>query len=201
MVGDLDTLESYPWCGHRELLGIGTRSLITKDEVLPLFSSRRKKSRSKYCQFIGDGIDSGATLKLSRGGKQTSLELDSGLDFSDLFDDRILGGGDFVEQILSATGHAPSEQERSLPDLINQVADHLHVERTKLSQPSKERHLVRAKALICYVAIRQWGLKGVDVAAALAYTPAAVSHAAKRGAGLLSKEKDLYVLLNPERKM
>jgi len=53
--------------------------------------------------------------------------------------------------------------------------------------------------LICYVAIREWGLKGVDVAAALSYTPAAVSHAAKRGAGLLDEEKDLYAVLNSER--
>lgn len=41
------------------------------------------------------------------------------------------------------------------------------------------------------MAVRELGLRGIDVSAALACTPAAVSHAAKRGEAVFREEKNL----------
>jgi len=76
---------------------------------------------------------------------------------------------------------SPDVSGVSLADLISQVASSFNIEQSRLSKPSKERALTQAKAVICYVALRELSLRGIDVAVALGYPPAAVSHAAKRG--------------------
>jgi REP element-mobilizing transposase RayT len=191
IVDTLASLDDYPWCGHRELLGKTSRELIAEDKVLPLFSSRRQAARQQYRQLIADGINAPAEAKLSTGGKRASLALDSGLEETDLFDDRILGGGEFVERILHLTGQAAAGPQKSLAEIIEQVAIYFCIERSRLQKPGKERMLAQAKAVICYVAVRELGLRGVDVASTLACTPGAVSHAARRGEQLLRQETAL----------
>ena len=191
IVATLEDLAGYPWCGQGELLGKTSRTLINEAEVLSHFSPQRMTARKHYERFTADGIATPATVKLSAGGKRTSQAFDPGLGNDELFDDRILGGGRFVEQILKTAEIATEAPELSLADLIGRVAENYRIERTRLSQPSKERDLARAKAVICYLAVRVLGLKGREVSAALACTPAAVSHAAKRGEAVFREEQGL----------
>ena len=195
IVDTLASLDDHPWCGHRELLGKTSRELIAEDKVLPFFSRRTKTARQRYRQFIADGIDTPEKANLSTGGKRASLALDSSLGDADLFDDRILGGGNFVERTLSLAGQAAAGSGRSLAEIIDQVAIYFGIERSRLNKPGKERILVQAKAVICYVAVREMGLRGVDVAPALACTPGAVSHAARRGEQIPRQETDLQTAL------
>jgi REP element-mobilizing transposase RayT len=195
IVDTLESLDDYPWCGHRQLLGKTSRELLAEDHVLPFFSNRPKVARQRYRQFIADGIDTPQQAKLSTGGKRASLALDSSLEDAGLFDDRILGGGDFVEGILSRTGQSAVGPQRSLAEIIDQVSTYFGIERARLQKPGKERILARAKAVICYIAVRELGFRGVDVAPVLACTPGAVSHAARRGEQILRQETDLKAAL------
>jgi REP element-mobilizing transposase RayT len=185
-----ESLEDYPWCGHRELLGKASRSVINDSWILPLFSKRSKAARQKYYRFIVDGVGT-TPANLSAGGKRASRELDPDLDDHGLFDDRVLGGGDFVERVLRQADQFPAKEKRSLGELMDLVATYYGIDPSPLSQPGKNRSLALAKAVICYVAVRKWGLKGVDIAPTLAYTPAAVSHAANRGEPVFQKEAEL----------
>jgi REP element-mobilizing transposase RayT len=194
IIENVDSLENYPWCGHRELLGRTSRSIIHESKVLSLFAKRRRGARQLYQRFILDGTDK-TSANLSSGGKRASLDLDPDLDEDALFDDRVLGGGDFVERTLGLANQVSAKEKFSLADLIDLVACHFAIEKSLLSQPSKKRTLTQAKAVICYVAIRLLKLKGVDIAPTLAYTPAAVSHAANRGEQLVLKEAELKAKL------
>ncbi|MEZ4600493.1 MAG: hypothetical protein R2940_11960 [Syntrophotaleaceae bacterium] len=102
-----------------------------------------------------------------------------------------MGGGDFVERTLGLADQISANKKFSLADLIDLVASHFAIEKSTLKQPSKKRALPQAKAVICYVAIRLLKLRGVDIAPSLAYTPAAVSHAANRGEQIVLKEAEL----------
>jgi putative transposase len=195
IITKLEDLDHYPWCGHSDLLGKASRKLIAVDEVLSHFSKKVTTARKRYEQFIADGITTSSKVKLSVGGKRTSVALDPSLGNDELFDDRILGGGLFVNQILQSADLSPDVSKMSLADLIRQVASFFNVEQSRLSKPSKERALTQAKAVVCYVALRELGLRGIDVAVALGYTPAAVSHAAKRGEGFLQREAGLQTVL------
>jgi len=195
IVDSLEDLDHYPWCGHRELLDKTSRRLISRDKVWPFFSNRPRIARERYREFIADGVEAPMTAKLSMGGKRASLALDPDLGEEALFDDRILGGGDFAERVLNLAGLAGTGPEKSLAEIIDQVATYFGIEKSRLEKPGKERVLVQARSAICYVAVRETGLKGVDVAQALDFTPGAVSHAARRGEQILCQDTDLRRML------
>ena len=195
IVGDLETLAAYPWCGHYELLGRASMPMIQVDEVLPLFARQRKAARQKYESFIADGLHARPMIKLSSGGKRSSKALDPSIAEDAVFDDRILGGGHFVEQVLNASSPLQNNHRMPFTELVELVANYFQIAPTTLSAPSKERNIVRAKAAVCLVAVRELGIKGVDVAAALGYSSAAVTQAAKRGEALLAADKDLEKVL------
>ena len=195
IVDSMEALDAYPWCGHRELLGKGSRKVIVGDEILPFFSKQRASAREHYHQFIADGMAAPLAGKLSTGGKRASLALDPDLDDEGLFDDRILGGGAFADRVLDLTGRTTSEPTMTLVELISRVATYFDLEIFRLNRPGKERILVQARAVICYVALRELNLRGVDVAKTLACTPGAVSHAAQKGEMILRREPELQVKL------
>ncbi|PLX84945.1 MAG: hypothetical protein C0617_06275 [Desulfuromonas sp.] len=139
------------------MLGNSSRNLILSDAVLALFSRRRNAARKLNRSFLADGCP---RVKLSRGGKGASRALDPSLAKDALFDDRFLGGGAFVEQVLAGDDHDARQKRPSLCDLERLVAEDFQVPPAVLKRPSKERPIVRAKAVICYVAVRRLRIKG-----------------------------------------
>lgn len=194
VVADLEALATFPWCGHGELLGLASRPIIQVEEVLSHFGSGRRAARQSYAAFMAEGVQGRPLRNLSSGGKRTSTIFDPSLTEDAGFDERVLGGGRFVEQVLGTPG-SDSTPALSLADLMQRMATRFQVPLAALGQPSKERNLVRAKAVICHLATRMLGMKGVEVAAELGYTSAAVSQAAKRGEALLAAEASLQNLL------
>jgi len=201
IVASLESLDGFPWCGHRELLGKTARRLIAEDKVLSFFSKRRGAARALYHQFIAEGIDVPVAVSLATGGKRASLALDPGLGDEDLFDERILGGGDFAERVLNLLGETTSVLEMTLEEVIDKVSDYFGIDEPRMKKPGKERALVQARAVVCYVAVRELGLRGVEVASTLACTPGAVSHAARRGEQILRQEIDLQRMLGMNLKI
>lgn len=190
-VGSLVDLADFPWCGHVELLGRSFMPVILVDEVLALFSLERKVARENYESFIADGIRNPPLIKLSSGGRRSSKDLDPTLDEDGIFDDRILGGGHFVERVLNNAHLSPIGHRMSLAELVQQVSDYFQIEPEILRDQNKERNVVRAKAVICHLAVRKLGIKGVDVAVMLGYSSTAVTHAVKRGQALLAADREL----------
>ncbi|MFK5927222.1 MAG: transposase, partial [Desulfuromusa sp.] len=188
IVGDIDSLATYRWCGHRELLDDSFGGQVSIEAVLPLFANKKQVARQKYLDFLSDGLGHDVTGKFSRGGMLASLTLDSNLNPDDLFDERVLGGGLFVEQVLSDAGLVPETLRITLAKLIDLVADDFGVDQRRLKKPGKERLLSAAKAVICHIGLRDCGFKGVAIAKYLGMTSSAVSHAAKRGEQILLRD-------------
>lgn len=184
-VNDLNSLAKYRWCGHRQMLGLGDDQLIIVEDFLAMFSSRISHARKSYMQFLTEGLENSISA-FSRGGRCASQLVDKSLTDEDIYDDRILGGGGFVERILEQTQSI--EDPRSLDNIIEYVSSYFELSPEELSWPSKERKVASAKAIICYLAIRHSHLPGVLVAATLGCTPSAVSRAAKRGRVLLEEK-------------
>jgi len=195
IVGDLEALAAYPWCGHGELLGRAPMPMIRVDAVLPLFAGRRKDAQKRYESFVADTLNDPSATRLSCGGRRSSRALDPSIAEDAIFDDRILGGGHFVEQVLHDSRPEQNGPQMSLSELVERVATCLQIAPGTLNAPSKERHIVRAKAIICHLAVRKLGIKGLDVAAILGYSSTAVTQAAKRGETLLLAERELGEIL------
>ncbi len=194
IVADLDELARYPWCGHQQLIGAAPYQLLTTTELLPLFAKRKKAAIERYLSFLADGLQTGQTAKLSQGGRLSSRAYNARLSDDDLYDERILGGGDFVEQVLGA------EEECAAPgvtfaELIAKIAAHYGLSADELSYPCRRPQTVRAKAVICYVAMRRMQLPASAIAAPLGYGASAVSKATHRGETLYREDRGLQSVI------
>jgi chromosomal replication initiation ATPase DnaA len=109
-------------------------------------------------------------------------------------DERILGDGDFVNSVLSDAKEAKNNRYRLLAegirfdDIIPVAADLISVEQESLIGPSKERTVVKARALLCYWAVHELGMSMTDVATRLKIAVPTVSVAAKKGRRIVKEE-------------
>lgn len=194
MVKSLEMLKGYPWSGHRELLGISSRNLIRKEFVLAFFGATRRQARARYEEFVADGLKGRDEPKLTCGGKQASRALNPALAEDAVFDERVLGGGAFVEKLLPGPVASPGSREPAFLALISQVAPCFGLAAEDLRLPNKTPAVAQAKAVICHVATRCWRMKGMEVGKSLGLTPSAVSHASRRGGALWKNEKRLAAI-------
>lgn len=193
-VDDLGALASFRWSGHRQLVDAGADGIVCADHVLSLFAKRQKTAVARYLDFLADGLRVDANVKLSGGGRRVSQLLNRSLGDEDRYDDRILGGGSFVDWVLSAVG---MEAEKALPleELVKRIAGYCGVRTEDLRRPCRQAEVSAAKSLICYWATRRSGISGIEVAKYLAYSTSAASLAAKRGQRLLDQDEMLEQFL------
>ena len=79
-------------------------------------------------------------------------------------------------------------------NLRHKCAGHLFPNRY-VAEPTKERTIVKAKSIVCYVAMRKLLHKGTEIASSLAMSPSGVSVSATRGNLLMLKDRKLQAFL------
>lgn len=190
LVDDLAGLDSYPWSGHSVLMGKRRLDVQEQKEILSRFGKRIPKARSCYRQFIADGVSAGRRDELVGGGLKRSrgkvVEEEWGS-----FDERVLGSGDFVaslqrNELLRERIISPI----SLAELVSRVAVFLSLPAEAILKHGKSKPVSEARGLLAYLAIREYGFKGIEVGKALHLTSSGVSIAQRRG--------ELLVRSNPE---
>jgi putative transposase len=106
LVKDFRELNRNPWSGHSALAGKMKREWQSTEYVLSFFGSSNN-SRKNYLQYVGKGIDQGRRPELVGGGLIRSMGGWSAVlasrkrDERQVADQRILGDGDFVKQVIS----------------------------------------------------------------------------------------------------
>ena len=138
--------------------------------------------RLQLSTFCGYGISegrrddlTGGGLIRSHGGWAAVKQMHSAKMF-EKSDERILGDGDFVEQVLSAAEEQMEKRYRlqakgyDLDKLASRVCDVMHLEPAELWAPGKERKRVAAKSLLCYWAVRDLGIGMAQIARRLNYS-------------------------------
>jgi putative transposase len=107
LVKDLKELNRNPWSGHSALAGKVKRAWQDTKYVLSFFGNS-KNSRKNYLRYVKKGIDQGRRLELVGGGLIRSMGGWSAVLASrrrgerEVADQRILGDGDFVKQVISS---------------------------------------------------------------------------------------------------
>lgn len=188
-VPDLDALAEYRWSGHRQMTGKGAICLLNENDILSLFARQKNTALKAYLDFMADGIIKDYNC-LSTGGRRASQSIDNSLANQDLYDDRILGGGAFVERILDEP--EPFEKsERPLDQIMRVVAGYYELSFEELIWPSKVRRIADAKAVICFLATRHYRIKGNIVGEKLNYSTSSVSRASLRGQKIFAEDKQL----------
>ncbi|MDZ7698071.1 MAG: hypothetical protein U5R49_14525 [Deltaproteobacteria bacterium] len=108
-------------------------------------------------------------------------------------DERILGEGDFVERMLKESGEAferksfLKSQGWDLDRLAAHVAELLQIDVSVVWSAGKYRHVVEARSLLCYWAVRDLGLSMTSLAKRLRLSVAAIGQSVERGERLIEE--------------
>jgi REP element-mobilizing transposase RayT len=207
IVKNVRELEGYPYSGHRALMGKAKHDWQDTEYVLKLFDSSIGAARRSYNAFVSKGVAQGRRPDLVGGGLLRSVggwfELkefrDSGIRIKG--DERILGSSDFVERVLKQAEENLEERYRlealgiDIDTLLVQVAQYYKTDPADLKTASKEATITQARTVLCYLAVRKLKISCADVARTLRISPAAVSRAAGRAAGIKNlKQLQKYFL-------
>ena len=190
IVKSISELKHYRWSGHGVLVGVAGNDWQDTDTVLAYFGKRRKEAVKRYEGFIKDGIARGRRPELTGGGLVRSSGGWSQVislrkkGITSARDDRILGSGDFVEQLLNDADEREKQTLRlfkKIPD-FHEMADKISVmqsiNKADLLNGSRKKAVVKARKLFCQVMVKKAGCSGAEVARFLGVSASAVNRLA-----------------------
>ena len=200
IVSDLKELGKFVYSGHGTILGKYDHSFQDVDYILGLFEKRVSEARKAYRTYVQKGIKQGRRSELVGGGLIRSAGGWSevkGLRRAHAHmkgDERILGDGDFVKSVLDA---ANEQLERrymlaakgfDFEKVAQRVTQVFGIKMDQVLAAGKHPQTVKARSLLCYWAVRELGMNGMDVARKLGLSQSSVSKSAKRGEKIASAE-------------
>ena len=201
LVNDMKSLETYPWCGHRVLMGKGPNPWQNADYILALFADAKKPARKRYRSFVEQGISDGKRADLIGGGLLRSAGGWTALkDFRKAGirvkgDERILGDSDFVDTVLKE-GEEQLErkywleaQGYDLKRVVGRVAELLSMTPGEILSRQKSPKTVKGRSLLCYWANRELGMTSTQIAKRLHLSQSAISRASARGEKLANENE------------
>ena len=193
LVKDMKTLGQYSYCGHSVLMGKYSNDWQDTEAVLRLFADKASMARRRYRLFVEKGIKQGRRHDLIGGGLLRSsggwVAVGAMRDEKTYqkADERILGDGDFVEEVLTAAQerldrkYALAAKGVSLDEVAARVAQLMNMNVSELFEPGKQRRRVQARSILCYWAARELEMSMVDLSRRFKLSPAALSLSVQRG--------------------
>lgn len=200
LVDTLEGLDRYPWSGHAVLMGNRRLDGQVVDEILQRFDQSVSRARVGYHRFVSEGLTMGRREDLVGSGFKGKRLAGENKEKCDDKDSRILGDKVFADSILrNRSLYERARISLPLPELVNRVSSLLSVDPHSIRRPSKARPLADARSVVCYLAIRELGYKGLELGRELNLGAAGVSIAVRRGESLLRdkpefKEEILFEL-------
>jgi len=192
-----EELAQYPWTGHGALMGVRLNRWQNIDEVLGRFGSHAATPTSGYERFIVDGWNEGHREELEGGGLIRSLGGMAGAlqaardNHRQLSDVRVLGDGNFVQEVLRQAETAENQQHDlqtlSLESLAKAVAHLLEIAPESIQEKRRDREASRAKSLVLYAATEWLGRTLKQVAGYTRISLGCASRARLRGKSLADR--------------
>jgi hypothetical protein len=187
IVRNLKELRLYAWSGHSAIMGEQRRKWQDVGGVLGYFGRRKKRAMAAYENYVSEGIERGRRPDLVGGGLIRSLG-----GWSEVLslrrrgektasDERILGSGEFIEQVLSETEEEAKETLRwrgKVPDLqslLSKVSKKKGVEEQWVRGRDQRRSVVMARKVFSQVAVKRFEYSGAAVARFLGVTTSLVN--------------------------
>ena len=191
MIG-YQALEKYSWTGHREICRGEEELIQDKDEILGFYGRKRKEAIQSYKQFIKDGIGmkedfEGGGLVRSGGGLKSVLGRKK--DEQELYDERILGNGQFVEEVLERIEDKEqrSKKIKNVDELLKKVSQYYKVPKDVIVG-TRQQSVREARDLVVYLGREYLGKSITEMGNILGIRKNSASDALKRARGLGGRE-------------
>ncbi len=162
-------------------------------EILKLFGNRPALARRRYRQFVEQGIGQGQRHDLTGGGLIRSAGGWEGLKQKrqegqcQRSDERILGDSDFVSAILDRSKESLTKSQKlkskgmNVDKIASHVAKLLGLSVDDVWAAGKQQHIVNARSLLCYWAVRELGVSMSSLSRRLEISLPAISKSVVRG--------------------
>ena len=190
LVKGMEGLDRFRWSGHSALMGRESRPWQAREEVLSYFGAREAVAKRRYRQFVFEGIGLGKRGELSTGRESRDGGTGRG-------ESRILGGGSFVEEVLSEAERIVRERVQlrrkgvDVEGLLEFIGKQMGVTREEILGGGRRREISQARSVFCYVCLRRVGLTGRQLSEALQMSPGGVHFASVRGEAFVRENGDL----------
>jgi putative transposase len=179
IVKNLKELKFYAWSGHSTIMGKRKRRWQDVGTVLGYFGRRKRRAIAAYENYVREGIEKGRRPELVGGGLiRLSLRRRREKVASD---ERILGSGEFIEQVLSETEDKAKETLRwrgrvpDLQSLLSKISKKRGVEEQEVRGRDQRRSVVSARKEFSQMAVKRLGYSGAAVARFLGVTTSLVN--------------------------
>jgi putative transposase len=186
LVKNLKELDRNPWSGHSALVGKVNRDWQATEYVLSFFGDSGN-ARKNYIQYVKEGADQGRREELVGGGLIRSMGGWSAVLASrrrggrELSDQRILGDGEFVRDVISGLDDLVkknlrlSGQRMGITALAEKVSERYNISIVELRSGSRRRSAAKARGAMSWIGVRELGYSGADVARYLGVTNSCVT--------------------------
>lgn len=192
MVKTLEELDSYRWSGHRDIVAKSKKAWMDGDYILSQFGSTRSKGLHAYRSFMGEGVDrgegevlTGGGLIRSQGGWSQVVALRR-RGQKEEFDERILGGGDFVGRVLKEVEDRQLRQlknrrgGRTIQTIIKEECRKGEISAAELMGGSKRRRVSTVRSLVAIRSRDELGLSSAEIARHTGVNTSSISRAIER---------------------
>jgi len=192
LVKTIQELDGYRWCGHATILGNLRRDWQDRDYVLGFFGDREASSllayRSHVASMSGEGSQpelTGGGLIRSMGGwsEVKSLRQRGEKQFSD---ERILGSGEFVQEILRDASASIKENvpaisiEETAVEQLRQACEQAGVSVAALQGGSRCKTCSELRKVLAVEFVREKGMSYAGSARFLGISASAVYQIIRR---------------------
>lgn len=191
-IASLPALDRHPFSGHSAILGRVPRPWQDITHVLACFG-RRATARQAYREFLAAGARMGRRPELVGGGLVRSAggwsevralrQRGAAADF----DPRILGDGEFVRNTVQRSDERFKQNLRLCPKrpaiacVCQEVCETFDVSPGELCAGGRRRPVVAARDALSWIAVRELGYSGADVARFLGVTNSCVTRSVAAG--------------------
>jgi putative transposase len=193
IISGVEELDAFPWTGHAVVMGTREFHPQCVDAVLGRFGNTVTEARARYRAFIEAGIAEGVREEFRGGG----LVRSSGgwealkrrkLEERDLGDPRVLGSGEFVEDLLADNKAGCTVALRSLDEVLAEVSGEWQVEADQILGPSRQRRISKARREFYVRAYEQAGRSMAELARLTGRTQPSVWEAIRQGKTRVNRE-------------
>jgi len=192
LTSDLSSLDRYPWSGHAGILGRATPPWQDRKYVLSWFGRAERAAIKAYRQYVKEGLPQGRRPELVGGGLIRSLggwaEVQAVQRRKDpvLTDERVLGSGEFVEQMLAAGGdqlrtrHARARALRKAQEIIRDRCEREQISTEELRMGSRRRKVSVVRGHLAAHLVARLGLSLADTARSLGVSASGIAKLLER---------------------
>jgi len=187
IVENLAKLDRYRYCGHSVLMGKVKNDWQDRDYVLKWFGTKEGEAKRNYRQFVKKGIALGRRPELVGGGLIKSqggwsaVKAMHRIGVREKSDERILGSGEFVEQLIKQSDQTRKEQFAVYERLqhavsyVEKICDKENVSVKALKSGSRRRKITIIRSQLAKELVEEWGLSLTETSRHLGVSPSAIA--------------------------